>query len=84
MRVQARRLADQKLGGRQRAVGVAVAVGGSDGDFERFAEQAENDRVLARIVAGADGVIADFAVRPLAGPAFAAVAWTRSGPSRRR
>ena len=68
------RLAGQELGGGQGAVGVAIAVGGADGHLHRFAQQAEDDRVLARIVADADGVVADFAVRPLAGPAFAAVA----------
>ena len=45
---------------------VAIAVGGFHGDFQRFAEQAEHDGVLAGIVARADGVVADLVVRPLA------------------
>ena len=40
-------------------------------------KQAEDDRVLARVVAGADGVVTDLAVRAFAGPAFAAVAMRR-------
>ena len=40
-----------------------------DGGFERFAEQAEDDRVLA----DSQRVIGDFVVRTLAGAAFAAV-----------
>ena len=67
-------LADEELGGGQGAGGVAVAVGGADGQLDRLAQHAEDDRVLARIVADADGVIADFVVRAFAGPAFAAVA----------
>ena len=52
------------------AGGVAVAVGGADGQLDRLAEHAEDDRVLAGIVADADGVVADLAVRALcrAGP----------------
>ena len=65
-------------------MGVAVAVGGADRELERFAQQAEDDRVLARIVAGAHGVIADFVVRPLPGPACAAVLCFVDVPSRRR
>ena len=63
-------------------MGVAVAVRGGDAELERFAEHAEDDRVLARVVAGADGVVADFVARPLAGAARAAVACAASGPSR--
>ena len=37
-----------------------------DRQLERFAQQAEDDRVLARVVAGAHGVVADLVVRPLA------------------
>ena len=55
-------------------MGVAVAVGGADGQLDRFAQQAEDDRVLARVVADAQGVIADLAVRTLARAAPAAVA----------
>ena len=46
---------------------------GGDAELERFAEHAEDDRVLARVVAGADGVVADFVARPRAGAAGAAV-----------
>ena len=63
-------------------MGVAIAVGGGEREFQRFAQHAEDDRVLARVVARAHGVIADLVVRPLAGPAFAAVRVLRSGPSR--
>ena len=66
-------LADEPLGGQQRALGVAIAIRGGDAELERFAEHAEKDRVLARVVAGADGVVADFVARPRAGPARAAV-----------
>ena len=48
-------------------MGVAVAARGADGQLDRLAQEAKADRVLAGVVAGADGVIADFAVRPRAG-----------------
>ena len=54
-------------------MGVAVAIAGGDAELERFAEHAEQDRVLARVVAGADGVVADFVSRPRAGATGAAV-----------
>ena len=56
-----------------RRLGVAVAVAGADGQFERLAENGEKDRVLAGIVAHADGMIADFVVRAFAGTARAAM-----------
>src|SRR5690242_14452635 len=71
--VEAGWIAGQKLRGGQRAVRVTIAVGGFDGDFERFAEQPEDDRVLARVVAAADRVIANLAVGPGTDSSLAAV-----------
>ena len=47
--------------------GVAVAAAGADRKLDRFAQHAEDDRVLAGVVADAESMIADLAVRPLSG-----------------
>ena len=39
---------------------VAVSVGGGYAKFDRFAQHSEYDRVFARVVAGTDGMVADF------------------------
>ena len=51
----------------------AVAVQGAVRQLEALAHQAEDDRVLAGVVAGAEGVQADLAPRALADQAVAAV-----------
>ncbi len=55
------------------AVGVAVARLAADVDVDRFAHQAENDRVLANVIADADSVIADLGAGPFAGATVPAV-----------
>ena len=85
-RVQAGRLAGQELGGVEGPAGEAVAVQGPVREFEAFAHQAEDDGVLAGVVAGPEGVEADLAPGPLADQALAAVGEpvaSRSSPARR-
>src|SRR5438477_2106016 len=76
-RIQPWLLPGDELGRGQRAQGVAIAAAGLYRDFERLAEQAEDDRVLAGIVARANGVIADLVGGPLADLPFAAMAMNR-------
>ena len=71
--IQPRRLAFQKLGGRPGALGVAIAVARLNVDFQRFAEEAEDDGVFAGVVAGADGVVADLVFGALSRVTHAAV-----------
>src|SRR4051812_2683459 len=73
-RIQPRFLPGDKLSRGQRAEGIAIPAAGFDGDFKGLAEQAENDRVLAGVVAGANGVITDLVDRSLADLALASVA----------
>ena len=61
------------FGGGECSGRVAVARLALDGDFERFAKQAEHDRVFADVVADSQRVIGDFVVRPLTDAAFVAV-----------
>ena len=72
-RVEARGPAHEEPGGGQGAPGVAVAVGGPHRDGERLAVHPEEDRVLAGIVAGPDGVIPDLVGGPGPRPALAAM-----------
>ena len=72
-RLKAGGLGGEVLGGGECSRRVAVARLALDGDFERFAEQAEHDRVFADVVADSQLVIGDFVVRPLTCAAFAAV-----------
>ena len=57
--VQPCRLLDDELRRGQRSVRIAIAIARLHGQLERFAEQAEHDRVFARVVARANGVVAD-------------------------
>ena len=72
--VQARFFANDEFGRGQRAGGIAVATRSLDDNLQRLAEESEHDRVLARIVARAYRVIADFVRRPPPSLALAAVA----------
>ena len=72
-RVEAGWLADEKRRRGQGAAGVSVAVGGPHVHGERLPLHAKEDRVLARIVAGTDGVVANLVGGAGAGPTFAAV-----------
>jgi antitoxin (DNA-binding transcriptional repressor) of toxin-antitoxin stability system len=49
----------KKLRGHQRSAGIAVARVSPVREFQRFAERAEDDGVLADIIADADGMDAD-------------------------
>ena len=70
-RVKPRRLAGEELGGSEGPEGEAVAVQGSVGEFDGLAEEAEDDGMLARVVADPEGVDADLAPGPFAGLAAA-------------
>ena len=58
---------------RQGSACVAVAVAGGDIQFDFFAHHAENNRVFARVVAHAYGVITDLITSTFTRVAFAAV-----------
>ena len=59
-RVTAGFFSGEELGGREGSVGVAVSGVTADGQVDGFAHEAKHDRVLADVVAGAEGVVADF------------------------
>ena len=63
----------EELRRQQRPAGVAVAAVPLVDQLQRLAERAEDDRVLADVVADADGVDADLVRRPLADQPLAAV-----------
>src|SRR4051812_570428 len=65
-RVPPGRLVCQELGRQQGAAGVAVPAVPLVDELQRLAEGAEDDRVLADVVPGPDGVHPDLGLRPLA------------------
>src|SRR5262245_23805794 len=72
-RVQPRLFADEELGSRQGAVGVAVAGVVANGQVDRLSQHAKDNRVLADVVADPQGVVPDLAARARAGAAMSAV-----------
>src|SRR5438046_8767570 len=72
-RIPPRGFAGQELGRLEGAADVAVAGVGAVGQLQRLAERAEDDRVLADVVADADGVDADLMCRAFADESLAAV-----------
>src|SRR5437773_432596 len=73
-RIQRRLLRGDEFGGGKGAQGITIATGGFDGDFQRLAQETKDDRVLAGVVARADGVVADLAGGSLASLSMPAMA----------
>ena len=67
-------LSDQEVDGGDGAFDVRVATVAAVDEFHGLAQGGEDDRVLTDVVAGADGVQADFAGRPGAGNPLPTVA----------
>ena len=64
-RIASGRLSHEKLGGGEGSVSVAVPRVASDGQVDRVSHHAEDDRVLADVVARPQSVIANLVARPL-------------------
>jgi hypothetical protein len=65
-RIKSGGLTHEESSGFERPSGKAIAVQGSVRDFETFSHQSKNHRMLARVVAGPQGMHADLASRPFA------------------
>ena len=63
----------EEFGGGKGAGRVAVPALSANRDFQRFPQQAEDDRVFADVVADAESMISDFIARPLTDAALPAV-----------